>query len=72
MARGRPSLTMTTRRRQVLEQYADMAAQRQPIRWAELARRCQLYSYNDARRIVRDLERMGAIKYIGQMSAQLR
>lgn len=68
-ARGRPKFTMTHRRRQVLEHYADMAANNEPIRWAEIARRCGLYSYNDARRIARDLEQMGAIKSIGQMGA---
>lgn len=59
--RGRPSGQMTTRRRQVLESLADLAAQGEKPRWAEIARRCNLHSYNDARRIARDLERMGRI-----------
>lgn len=63
--RGRPRHQMTSRRRQLLAEYAAMAAQGQPIRLAELARRCGLHSYNDARRILTDLVSMGAIKSIG-------
>jgi ribosomal protein S25 len=61
MARGRPTGQMTHRRRQVLAAYAEVAAQGQRISWAELARRCGLHSYSDARRIIRDLEKIGAI-----------
>ena len=61
MARGRPSGQMTHRRRQVLEEYIDAAQEGRRISWAELARRTGLHSYNDARRIIRDLERIGAI-----------
>lgn len=61
MARGRPALQMTQRRRQLLAEYGEMAAQGQPIRLAELARRCGLYDYRDARRIMGDLAAMGAV-----------
>jgi hypothetical protein len=62
MARtGRPSGQMTQRRRQVLEAYADAAADGQRISWAALARRCGLYDYRDAKRIASELQRMGAI-----------
>lgn len=61
MARGRPTGQMTTHRRAILREYAEAAQRGERISWAELARRCGLHSYNDARRIVRDLERIGAI-----------
>jgi hypothetical protein len=67
--RGRPAGQMTHRRRQVLEAYADATAEGRRISWAELARKTGLHSYNDARRIVRDLHRLGAIKSIGQTRA---
>lgn len=59
--RGRPAGRMTHRRKQVLAEYVDAAASGERVSWAELARRCGLHSYNDARRIIRDLERMNAI-----------
>lgn len=58
--RGRPPGRMTHRRQQVLATYADAIAQGERVSWAELARRCGLHSYNDARRIIMDLRRMGA------------
>ncbi len=58
MARGRPPGQKTQRRRQVLEAYAK---ERGRISWAELARRTGLHSYNDARRIIRDLQKLGTI-----------
>lgn len=61
MARGRPSGQMTHRRRQVLEAFADAAANGERVSWASLARRCGLYDYRDARRIAGELQRMGAI-----------
>jgi DNA-binding IclR family transcriptional regulator len=60
-SRGRPPWQMTARRRQVLEAFAELAAAGERVRLAELARRCGLYDYREARRIVRDLARMGAI-----------
>lgn len=59
--RGRPKLTMTKRRQQILEAYEDLAFHRRPVRLAELARRCGLYDYRDARRIVTDLRKMHVI-----------
>lgn len=50
---------MTTRRKQVLAEYLDAASNGERISWAELARRCGLHSYNDARRIISDLKKMG-------------
>jgi DNA-binding IclR family transcriptional regulator len=52
---------MTRRRRQVLLELADLAASGEKVRLAELARRCGLCDYREARRIVKDLERMGAV-----------
>jgi hypothetical protein len=52
---------MTHRRQQVLGEFADMAAQGQRISLASLARRCGLYDYRHARRIVNDLREMGAL-----------
>jgi hypothetical protein len=61
MKRGRPAMTMTRRRKQVLSELADCVASGERVTMAELARRCRLYDYRDARRIVRDLNRMGAV-----------
>jgi len=52
---------MTHRRRQVLDEIADAVAQGEHVTLASLARRCGLHSYNDARRIMNDLKRMGAL-----------
>lgn len=60
--RGRPRYQMTHRRAQLLAEYADMTAQGLPVRLAELARRCGLYDYRDARRVMGDLKRMGAVE----------
>jgi predicted transcriptional regulator len=59
--RGRPKLTMTRRRRQILLELADLTASGQKVRLAELARRCGLCDYREARRILKDLKRMGAV-----------
>lgn len=61
MARGRPSGQMTHRRRQVLEEYIDAAQDGERISLARLARRCGLYDYREARRIVADLQKIGVI-----------
>lgn len=61
MGRGRPAGQLTQRRQQVLAEYADAIANQQRVSWAELARRCGLHSYNDARRIIADLKKMGAL-----------
>lgn len=60
-SKGRPKFTMTHRRRQVLSEYADLAAQGEPVRLAEIARRCGLSDYRNARRVLRDLRAMGAV-----------
>lgn len=60
MARGRPAYTMTHRRRQVLEHLCERDT---PPTWAEIARRCGLYDYRSAKRIARDLKKMGVIIY---------
>lgn len=61
--RGRPmgSMVMTDRRKQVLAEYARTISEGSPVRLAEIARRCGLYDYRDARRAIDDLRRMGAI-----------
>lgn len=61
MGRGRPPGQMTHRRRQVLAEYLDAATRGERISWAELARRCGLHSYNDARRVIVDLKNIGAV-----------
>lgn len=59
--RGRPAGRMTHRRTQVLERYVDAAADGQRISLARLARECGLYDYREARRVVRDLRKYGAL-----------
>lgn len=58
MSRGRKPMQMTHRRRQVLEEIRKAHAEGQKITLARLARRCGLYDYRDARRIVDDLKKM--------------
>lgn len=53
---------MTRRRKQILYALEDCANNGQRVRLAELARRCGLYDYRDARRIIRDLRVMGHVK----------
>lgn len=52
---------MTHRRQQVLAEIAQSVAHGEHVTLASLARRCGLHSYNDARRIMNDLKRIGAI-----------
>lgn len=59
--RGRPANRMTQRRAQVLEHLVDRSMDGEPPSLAELARRVGLYDFRDARRVVRDLRRMGAV-----------
>lgn len=59
--RGRPANVMTQRRKQVLEAYSEQAASGVPVRLAELARRCGISDYRNAKRVVADLRRMQAI-----------
>jgi len=50
---------MTTRRRQVLAEIIDAAVRGEPVTLASVARRCGLYDYREARRIVADLRKLG-------------
>jgi transposase len=61
MKRGRPRLTMTHRRRQVLEYLGERAASGERVAIRELTRRCGIYDPRTARRIVADLKAMGAV-----------
>jgi DNA-binding IclR family transcriptional regulator len=59
--RGRPKLVMTRRRRQVLRHLADCVANGERITMGELVRRCGLYDRSSAKRILRDLRKMGQL-----------
>lgn len=59
--RGRPAYTMTTRRLQVLEHLSLLSASGEEVTLARLARRCGLYDYRAARRVLNDLREMNAI-----------
>ena len=57
--RGRPANAMTKRRLQVLAVIAETCERPS---WCEIARRCGLHDHASAKRIVRDLARMGKIE----------
>lgn len=59
--RGRPSGQMTHRRRQVLERYQEAVKSGETISLARMARECGMYDFRDARRVVADLRRLGAV-----------
>lgn len=59
--RGRPSGRMTPSRLRALEVLMDAAERGEHISLAKLARRIGVHSYNDARRIRADLQKLGAI-----------
>jgi len=59
--RGRPAGQMTHRRQQVLERYSEAATTGECISLARMARECGLCDYREARRVVGDLKRLGAI-----------
>lgn len=61
MGRGRPKLTMTHRRRQVYEYLAGCAALGERITLGRLVRSCGLYDRSAAKRIIKDLRKMGAV-----------
>lgn len=61
MSRGRPPQRMTHRRQQVLEQMTEAAKNGEQVSLARLARRCGLYDYRHARRIVGDLRKMSLV-----------
>lgn len=58
--RGRPAKQMTRRRQRVLAEIIDAAFEGERITLAVLARRCELYDYRDARRVVNDLRKISA------------
>jgi hypothetical protein len=60
--RGRPALVMTHRRRQVLAFLADCAANGERVTLGRLVRRCGLHDNSSAKRIIRDLKRMGSVQ----------
>lgn len=59
--RGRPAGQMTQRRKQIMSAYADEVLDGGAVSLARLARRCGLYDYREARRVVGDLKKLGAI-----------
>lgn len=59
--RGRPPGQMTHRRKQALAAITKSVANGERVTLASLARRCGLYDYRDARRIMADLKRIGAL-----------
>jgi hypothetical protein len=61
MARGRPPGAMTHRRQQVLQELSQAATNGERVTLARLARSCGLYDYREARRIMRDLNKLRAI-----------
>lgn len=58
---ARPAGTMTRRRQQVLAQHQEAAMRGERISLARLARTCGLYDYRDAKRILNDLRKIGAV-----------
>lgn len=58
---ARPAGTMTHRRQQVLAEHMEAAERGERISLARLARTCGLYDYRDAKRILADLRKMGAV-----------
>lgn len=61
MTRGRPAGQMTHRRQQVLKTIADAIASGERVTLGSLARRCGFYDYRDARRVMADLKKLGAL-----------
>jgi hypothetical protein len=59
--RGRPKLTMTKRRKQVLAQLEKRAVTGERITLGELVRSCGLYDRSSAKRILSDLRLMGRV-----------
>lgn len=56
---GRPALTMTPRRLQVLRAMIEAKKKGERLSFPRLAVICGLHDHQSAKRIVRDLERMG-------------
>lgn len=58
---ARPAGAMTRRRQQVLAHHQEAAMRGERISLARLARTCGLYDYRDAKRILNDLRKIGAV-----------
>lgn len=56
--RGRPPGQMTRNRQRVFEEYVAASLRGERINLSRIARRCGLYDYRDAKRIVNDLKKM--------------
>jgi hypothetical protein len=54
-------MTMTRRRRQILLELTDCAANGERVTLGQLVRRCGLYDRSSAKRILRDLKKMGQL-----------
>lgn len=56
--RGRPKLTMTHRRRQVLVFLTEKRMAGETVTLGQIMRRCGFYGREDAKRVLRDLKAM--------------
>lgn len=70
MKRGRPALTMTPRRRQVLEMVIECAEAGEPITYGRIVRECGFSGREDAKRVVRSLGQM--LEFLHTPPAPLR
>jgi len=52
---------MTFRRQQMLEKYADLTRSGERVSLARMARECGLCDYREARRVLGDLRKLGAV-----------
>lgn len=59
--RGRPAYQMTPVRQRVYSELQRCVSNSERLTMAELARRCRLHDYRDARRVVTDLKAMGLV-----------
>lgn len=59
--RGRPAGQMTHRRQQIFDAIIEAAERGEVVSAWHLARRCGIYDYRNAKRIVRDLKRLGRL-----------
>lgn len=57
--RGRPAGKMTHNRRAILRELAMASERGERVSLAELARRCGLYDYREARQTLADIRRYG-------------
>lgn len=61
VSRGRPKLTMTHRRRQVLNELIEQSATGQRVSLGHIMRRYGFYGREDVKRVIRDLKTMGLV-----------